>query len=1171
MDDNRWTFVDIDASLSFDRWWQTTVSSLNEADKNELCSQVSDDLIQRIAWAHALQPKRGEIPVFVFDFERVIRVYPWSLEHARTRKNTAIVLYHLDAQRQLSSLQCGKRSVFDAGKPYEFPEPMRRLLLRGKFWSDDENVRFEPLKRRREIMTDSDSSDDGQLTGGHRLRKRPESSLVPVLDLEDPRYNLPISPTDSDRSDSTESSLLSSNSSDDEDVVNDEEYEEEDDIEKAPWDLQAMLQPFLLGSYATIKRLFPTRLYPYTSNVILSILLRWKGTQPWEVYLRQKIDKRLRYEPDFETNMTTVQEIWRSIDRERIKAQADQGDVSEDEEDTEQLQFNDKWEQVYEIVISRFNIDPGSIVRMLQFFDQFINDTYPTPRGVDITVGYQNAKLESFLQDEGLIEARQIANYFRTQVVPYMEEHYREFVNTNIDTSAAENLIPSNRRTRYTATDLIFRRPPKSIRNRFQGRESMADVLGTKDTLGNPTLSFLEARRRLDPDHASERLFNTLTDIQRAVVDKVMSSYGQLVVAHTGFGKTLCMLMIAAKLLTNGQRVIIAVKKSTLDQFQSKIREYFSGSLMNELLDTVVTHYDLQNGNGLNGINIEKVSRDLDSANLHVANDSQIEIEVANDSMEDTDVGKKKGILGVRGAILLIDECHLYATAQFTTAKSKRDKIYRYQSMTTYKVMLQCASASRVYLFTATPCRNDGNDLLSLLCMVKRMAPTPKQFNAMTPLLKYGFTDEISESDDDEPQFGIPEIQKIRGFNPIDINWRCLVTSVRSEIEDESSSGFARLKTSIERVMMSDTELALYNQTEEKGWGPWGRNLLRVSDTDTKLLRGINLIIDHLRKFEQPEYRNVRDRIKPRVLIYVELRDTAEKVLKAVKKYVLSADSVYIRAGEFKSGRKDLDAFADVRSNTKICIVTEAGITGFDPPPLTLIIAMNNFWSPSTKLQLEGRLVRRDKHKEFVKAKLPTIFRVITLQAVRTIKRDRSLMLEFANITRADQLAIIKSGRKYTYDERQQAQILKKAAWIRAAVLELHRVSLLDTDCKSEFERRSSISRPIITTRGVFLSNYTPARRVSAPLESIQALAAPLPARRVLSAPHSLNTRQASMTPPQQSVAIQSTNRPVEIEVVDGMDTIVNPSTNRRVGIDTRLYRELVRKQIIKVIDKRTT
>ena len=80
------------------------------------------------------------------------------------------------------------------------------------------------------------------------------------------------------------------------------------------------------------------------------------------------------------------------------------------------------------------------------------------------------------------------------------------------------------------------------------------------------------------------------------------------------------------------------------------------------------------------------------------------------------------------------------------------------------------------------------------------------------------------------------------------------MTSVRSENEDENRPGFARLKTRIERVMMSDRELALYNETEKKGWGPWGRNLLRVSNTDTKLIRAINLINDHLLKFEQPEY-----------------------------------------------------------------------------------------------------------------------------------------------------------------------------------------------------------------------------------------------------------------------------------------------------------------------------
>lgn len=1163
MDNDQWNFVEINPGLSFDWWWQNITSQpLNENDREELENEISDEVIQRVAWAHALQSKRGEIPVFVLKSEQAVRVYRWSLEHARTRKNIAIVLYHLDGERRLSSLQWGRRSVFDASKPHEFPESVRRLLLNGKFRDKSSTLeKKDSFKRSRAILSDTDTDED---TSGPQLRKRPDSNRVPKLNLDDPRYNLPGTPTDSDRSDSTESTLLSSNESEEGDVTeNNEEYDEYDgDEERASWDLHAMFQPFLISSYFTLRKLFPKRLYLFTSNVVLAILLRWQGKQPWNAYLRGRIDERLRDEPDFETNMNTVQEIWRSIDRDRILAQADQGDVSDEEEDEETLQTNDRWEQVYEVVTSKYGVDPGNVMRMLQFFDQFINDTYPIPNGVDITADFQNARLVNFLSQEGLTTARQIANYFKTQVVPYMEEHYNQAVIRYSDTSAEENQKPYTGKPKYTTRDLILRKPPKTVRNRFKGKESMADVLGTKDTTGNPSLTFLEARQRLGPDVASEQLFNRLTNTQRAVVGNVISSYGQLVVAYTGFGKSLCMLMVAATFLANDKPVIIAVKRSTLDKFQADIREYFSGEMMNRLLGTLVTHFQLQNGNGLDGANVEKAARDIDSTNVHNADDIQLKIEADIEEDETTDAT----ILNVKGAILLIDECQLYATGQFTSAYDQKAKRRLYQSMTTYKVMLQCAVASRVYLFTATPCRNDGNDLLSLLCMVKRTAPTPKQFNAMSPLVKYGFTNDVPtvDQDEDELRFRTPEIKKIRGLNPIGINWKCLVTSVRSEDEAKNRVGFAKMKTSIERVIMTDEEIARYNETEKKGWGPWGRNLQKVSDTDSKLTRALNLIKEHLLKFEEAQYKQVREKIKPRVLIYVELKENATRVLEALKTYLKSVKSVYIQAGEFRRGKRDYDAFEDVRSNTKICIVTEAGITGFDPPALTLVIAMNSFWSPSSKLQLEGRLVRRNKHIEFFKANLPTTFRVITLQAVRTTKLDRSLMLEFSNITRADQLELIKNGRNYTYDERQQALILKKAGWIKAAVDELHNVSLLYNECERDFERRSSISRPIVTSQGVFLSNYRPARRVSAPEEDIEALERieAYLTRRVRSAPASLQTLRLKLTAPASA--------PVVIELVDGMQTIINPKTNRRVGINTRIFRELIRDNVIVIIDKRT-
>lgn len=1146
-------------------WWRSNHGPMNDEDRQEMEREVgTDPILQRVVLAHALNGQRGEIPVFLFRSSRTVRVFQWSLDHAQTRQKIGIYIYKQEEDGTLNSLRWGRRQIFEADKPQNLPTPVRQLLLTGEwpFENDDEGeeenqVYAETFRRPQRISSPVDDTDR------YELRQRENPLPPPIMfDPNDTTYKID-SPTDSDRSSRTESTMSTTSttlSSNNDDAGGAD----------APWDLIAMFQPFLLSTYRTLKKSYPKRLYHETARAILSLLSSWQdGT--WEDYQKSNIHALLKDRvPILSRASERVENILLPLEKARLAREADQGNVSDQEDDEGVLEANDLFGEVYELLYSRFGIDTGDVRRMMQFFDRWIADVASQP----VETAYdQNEQIRMLLERERLNKPYKIAKYFAENVVPYIEQEYGQFVVRSVDTSVEEREKLYTGKMKYTADDPILKRS-KELKKKMGGRIPAQKLIGGTEDAPATSVDRDLLRKELNIRDDLERLYGFLTPAQLKVVRNVSNSHGQLVVAHTGFGKTVCIILIAALFLLRKKKVIIAVKRTTYQQFERTIEQYFSGPFMEELLQTLVTHYEFYQGNGLDNVDLVSVARDVDAGTARAANASQVEMEQANELDEkqfEEQNGDRKGKKGKgkstsrnirdnRGAIVLLDECHLYAIDYFRIQNS------RYSSMNTYKVMLQCAVAERVYLFSATPCRTSGKDLLSLLCMVKRIAPTPRQFNMMSPLLNY------------TP--GEPRILPLpNGEDPINANWKCLVTSIRPGSND---SGFATLKTSNRRVRMDQEEEDNYRKIERDGvfnektkqlevaWSSFGRLLRQACYTNTKLQQAMRIIYDHLETFRTARYMELRDKIKPRVLIYSESIDYAQVILGTLR-HNFKRDSkhqlaVYIPAGQFNDKNPDYRSFQDVLGPAQICIVTEAGITGYDAPALTCIIAMNSFWSPSSSSQLEGRLVRRNRHEIFFENNLPTVFRMYTLQAVLTDRLDLGLQKEIANITEADDLEVTdRDRRNYTFDERQQVVMLKKAGWIRAAMDRLHEVANADeksAECLTDEEQERCIQKRIVTTRTKFfptglLSSLTPSGRV------VPARPFKVPVPVTDSAPQWSPVRPSSA--PSITLSTPPRTGPTIIHLTEGQDTVINPLTNRPLKVGSATYRKLIKDKIIEI------
>lgn len=427
-----------------------------------------------------------------------------------------------------------------------------------------------------------------------------------------------------------------------------------------------------------------------------------------------------------------------------------------------------------------------------------------------------------------------------------------------------------------------------------------------------------ESQRKIT-DSAFSRLPDgaLLRDDQKKAIQNCISSMGHLVIAHTGWGKTMLILGVAVHFADKGEPVMILARASTVAEFQRQINRFDPVPNI-----TLMTHENFVNKCGPFVRDNGRVSRTNDGNRLR-------------DIIPD-------------GTVLLVDECQKFASDKLLTVQNEMRKM-------PYVAMAVCAAqASRVYLFSATPCLEKPDELKSLLYMVKRIPP-PSLRSAQRNF------DQMMLSDFAQTAEGqvVDENLDGRDETAITFNWKCLVSYY---MPDQSAADYLKNWINLKRVKldipMTPSERAHFEDVERRGgWEHFAGGARKASETSSKMQAMFRVLKAELHRFDGTG-------IKPRIMIYTYLRDYAEEIQDALNKHLefRQAFPIYLRAGHFNVNSRELQPFVMKDGESKIAIITDAGVTGFDPPPLTAIIAMNAFWTPGSRLQLEGRLNRYRKH-----------------------------------------------------------------------------------------------------------------------------------------------------------------------------------------------------------------
>lgn len=475
-------------------------------------------------------------------------------------------------------------------------------------------------------------------------------------------------------------------------------------------------------------------------------------------------------------------------------------------------------------------------------------------------------------------------------------------------------------------------------------------------------------------------LQESFTEEQKEAIQNCCQTTGQLVIATTGFGKTSVILAIAtsAQIKDWGQ-IILVVRASTRKTFEREIRK-------------IPLHYRP---------NVEMVTHE--------------------------NIGKFKGN---KGSVVLIDECQNFAVGAF-----KKD----HTPKQTYQAIQLCANASRVYLFSATPCPSEGSELKSLLYMVKRLAfKSLIDFNRDT-LTPYKGRGSLMRR---------PLATLSNGMLPITYNWQCLVSWYEHDIASvEYKNAFVNLQERLYKVKMTEEERRDYETMElTAGWDDFGNKLEVKCHTKSKYAKMLEILKRELTRFGAP--------IKPRIMIYAYVVDYARKIHACIANHpdpiIRASHPVLIEAGKFNLNSDYLQPFTSDTGNSTVCVITKAGVTGFDPPRLTSIIAMNAFWIPTLQIQLAGRLNRRNKHIEFNELGLEKTFYIHIILATKTTdEEDRTEAIEIP-----ERFPGKKIKYPYTFDTHQHAVSDNKKKLLipcMEALYQASRQNLGDRTCNSTF------------------------------------------------------------------------------------------------------------------------
>lgn len=467
------------------------------------------------------------------------------------------------------------------------------------------------------------------------------------------------------------------------------------------------------------------------------------------------------------------------------------------------------------------------------------------------------------------------------------------------------------------------------------------------------------------------------TDEQKEAIQNCCKSSGQLVVASTGFGKTSVILAVATSYYHKTlQTVLLIVKASTVKTFEGEIRK----------IDA-------------------RYRPDITIRTKEF---------VAQDKIPPGDY-----------KTILIDECQNFGT----------DTILNQKPTAAYYGIGLCAAADRVYLFSATPCSSEGSELKSLLYMVKRLRYNPSTFNehTLTPYTRRGV-------------LGKRQLRRLimddgAIESVITHNWRCLVSWYEHDVNSAAYKlAFVNLEERVHYVKMNKEELNAY-QAEEL-ISPWnddfGSKLAIKCQTVSKYREMLRLLKLELTRF------NSTPSIKPRIIIYAHHRKYAADIKDLINQGGYDNDEVLRDSNAILQYSSDFrrvnniifDRFSKDDGISKVCVLTQAGVTGFDPPRLTSIIAMNSFWIPTLQLQLAGRLNRRNKHKQFDDEGIEKDF---YLHYVLASKRSaEEIENEAEDVGPALKGKLI---RPYTFDTHQHAVAVKKNNELVQCMIDLRAAS----------------------------------------------------------------------------------------------------------------------------------
>lgn len=508
------------------------------------------------------------------------------------------------------------------------------------------------------------------------------------------------------------------------------------------------------------------------------------------------------------------------------------------------------------------------------------------------------------------------------------------------------------------------------------------------NTSKRPTLPFTAGGDRGWED-AFKQLGRTPTPEQQASIEACVQSKGHMVIANTGWGKSTTILGVAIHFALQGQPVLILVRKSTVAQFEAEFKRISPRPNVQ-----LMVHERFRN-DGKEFMNLETG---------HVRQSKRLEQFLAKDT------------------VVLIDECQMFASSTLTNAQGN-------VRVAPVVAMALCASqASRVYLFSATPCSEDANELKTLLCLLKRQSPGGARAGPRFNLEK--IADYVHSTDGTVSNEVLPNDE-----NPVTYNFRCLVSFYQPDRSAKTYlDHWVDLRTRRVEVKMRPDERRNFEKVErDGGWGKFGAKLRAASETKSKMDKMFEVLKHELNRFNGTG-------VKPRILIYTYLQDYADRIWDEINRRLPKTNPIRLAAGQFDTESARVQPYAKRQGESNIAVITDAGVTGFDPPPLTAIIAMNAFWSPASRIQLEGRLNRYRKHMFMNTMGIDKTMHVYQLLAVKEVG-------EVATATNE----VVKP---FGYDTRQDFVVTEKAQDLAVMMKELCRASrqhLSDKECTQSY------------------------------------------------------------------------------------------------------------------------